>query len=1115
MASDSGFDIGRGSAPPATPGALTVVGSHALANANDSSGVGGGTDFGILSILRRRYRVVLGVGATTFAIVMAITMLSPMEFGASSRLYLGELDGKSRSSLASTEDLELALGGQSDLASEIEILRSRSLVSRAVRESGLNLEISRVGASAVRYWQWRLSGRDPSLLDATDKELLGVRAQLTDESQRDRRYDVHFTSATAYEVWSPEVRGLRTKIPGQLLGHGQLDEPLVLPGLELTLRAGSERAPEPGARYQVLIHPVEDAVDSALKTLEVTAPKSSGRGDPVKVVTLTFSHASPALSAEFLEQLMLSYLQERQAWKTADASAVEAFVTEQLSITRTLLDDIQRKLTDYRTKNRAVVLDNEAKAMIAQISKYEEQRVGARLELAALMDVDRSLSLANLPVEAYMLGEAKDSVLEDLAASLSKARRDLTDLEVRYNASAPGVREQRAQVNAQLATIRSYVRARVKRAEDNLKTLDTIIQQYEDKLRTVPEAELGLAQLTRESQVYGALYSNLLMRQQQTAIVKASTVSRNRILDPARVGYKEESPRLPLRLASALLGLALGAGFVVLGRLLSNSFVSEAEVQGTLNPLPVLASVPKRRQRWRGRRRSPAPFDLLGGDVNFEFVEAFRALRTRLYQTALAPEGGEVLLVTSPCRGDGKTTVVLSLASILAADGKSVLVLDVDLRQERMTALEAPRRADLRAALIGQCEFEDAVQRITVAGGEYDFLGPDGVAPVELLANARMTEFLEEARSRWDYVLIDVPSFPLVSDALSLAPIVDAVLTVIRLEATPARLSLEHVRRLSAVARGQGVIVNDPGSRWREGSAYPVAPQRAFSKTLGRWTWRDWDAMDGDGTGSGRGRRAVLPVAGLVLLVGVGILASWLGSRGSASSKGGSASAMPALSSQLQALSPAPLPAGAELPSSAALSPATSTGAMPESARALDPLATAPAAAAAAGAAATVSLDAPPVLLAPPVTGGPAAGASPPAPASAGASSALPSKPASVRPAPSAAPAHTSPAAPHPSGAAAPVRPASGAAGPSASPAAPLAAEPPTGEEFPARALPPSGTPTPPRGAPPVIAPPASPRPIPTSSPAARGAGASALPPQPAATDGAVTEAAPAAAGPR
>jgi Mrp family chromosome partitioning ATPase len=735
---------------------------------------------------------------------------------------------------------------------------------------------------------------------------------------------------------------------------------------------------------------------------------------------------------------MRSYLQERQAWKTADASAVEAFVTEQLQITRTLLDDIQRKLADYRTKNRAVVLDNEAKAMIAQISKYEEQRVAARLELAALVDVDRSLSLPNLPVEAYMLGEAKDSVLEELAGSLSKARRELTDLEARYNSAAPGVREQRAQLNAQLATIRGYVRARARRAEDNLKTLDAVIVQYEDKLRTVPEAELGLAQLTRESQVYGALYSNLLMRQQQTAIVKASTVSRNRILDPARVGYREESPRLPLRLMSGFIGLLVGAAVVVLGRLLSNTFASEAEVQSTLSPLPVLASVPKRQQRWaKGRRKSrESDFDLLAGDVNFEFVEAFRALRTRLYQTALAPEGGQVLLITSPSRGDGKTTVALSLASILAADGKSVLVVDVDLRQARdLTGLGGPREADLRAALIGQCEFVEALQRMTVAGGEYDYLGPDGPAPVELLAGARMTEFLGEAREQWDFVLIDVPSFPLVSDALSLAPCADAVLSVIRLEATPARIALEHARRLSSAANAHALIVNDPGSRWRQGEAYPVAPQRAYSKSLGRWTWRDWDAMDPPAQRGGRGRRLALPMSALGLLALVGV-ASWSVSRkpdGVPSTSGPSS-----LSSQTQQLTPAPVsadPVPAAVPSLVEVPPPAALAVNPSTSV---PLAAVPPAATPAASAPASAASAPRARVRAPVTSPPGSAPSPSDRGSA-ASSAIDSPPG----APQAA------AAPEATREPLDAKPAAAAravpANPPLSPAPPLMEEPGTG----------------------------------------------------------------------
>src|SRR5690606_1284337 len=128
----------------------------------------------------------------------------------------------------------------------------------------------------------------------------------------------------------------------------------------------------------------------------------------------------------------------------------------------------------------------------------------------------------------------------------------------RFSPEAPDVVSKRAQVDAQLGTIRSYVSNRLKRAKDSLGTLGGIIGKYEEKLKTVPGAELGLAQLTREAEVYDSLYAFLLRSQQQAAITKASTVSKNRVLDQPEVAFWEASPKLGLRLASVPLGGVLG-----------------------------------------------------------------------------------------------------------------------------------------------------------------------------------------------------------------------------------------------------------------------------------------------------------------------------------------------------------------------------------------------------------------------------------------------------------------------------------------------------------------------------------------------------------------------------
>src|SRR5205085_9024574 len=138
---------------------------------------------------------------------------------------------------------------------------------------------------------------------------------------------------------------------------------------------------------------------------------------------------------------------------------------------------------------------------------------------------------------------------------------------------------------------------------------------------------------------------------------KASTLSKNRVLDVPQVPLREDSPKLLLRMASAPLGLLLGV-VLVLGRsLFAGSFQSQAEAQSALVGAQVLASVPRRLRR-RGERRGlvgAGSFDLIGDDLSSSFTEAFRTLRAKLYRMGTG-SGGRSLLVSSACEGDGKTT---------------------------------------------------------------------------------------------------------------------------------------------------------------------------------------------------------------------------------------------------------------------------------------------------------------------------------------------------------------------------------------------------------------------------------------------------------------------------
>lgn len=755
--------------------------------------------------LRQHYLFVLVVAACVFAAVMVATLASGMMFRSSSRLYLGELEEGAKPARSGKEGIELSSGTQGVVGSELEIIQSRTLVTKAILDSGLNVGIQVLGHKPPRYGQWLLSRRDAGTLDMAARALRASDARLTDPNAKLQAYQVRFLTGVDYEARGEDGR----------VAKGRLDEIAELPGATLRLKAGDERGPRAGEQYSIVVRPLMVVIDEALGALRVSSPRPSPQAPPVNVVTLEFVSPSPRLAASFLERLTAAYLAERQEWKVEDASAAEAFVTNQLDSMRQALDDIQQKLADYRTKNRVVVMDNEAKAMIEQIGKYEEQRVAAHLEVAALAEVQRTLKKSDAPVGAFLLGEAKDTVLEDMATRLSSARQKLTDLESRFNDGSPELRDQRKQVEAQLESIRNYVASRAARAKENLSTLHGIIGTFEARLKTVPGAELGLVQLSREAEVYNRTYSYLLERQQQTAIIKASTLSKNRVIDAPQVAYREDSPKLLLRFASAPLGLLLGIALVLVRSLFSGTFQSEADARSFVEGLPVFASVPFRPKR-RGERRGvqgAGSFDVLGSDTGSSFTEAFRALRANLYRAG-AGGPGRALLLTSPNAGDGKTTCALALAAALAADGKRVVLIDADLRKPNQPPPPGPRDAQvpgLGDVLRGQSAWNEALRQVRVPFGQFYSIAAGTDTAPELLSSDNMNELLAQLRQHCDYVLLDAPSFPSAADAMVLAPNVDGVLTVLRLENTSRREALEHLRGLTISAKSFAIVLNGVG----------------------------------------------------------------------------------------------------------------------------------------------------------------------------------------------------------------------------------------------------------------------------------------------------------------
>jgi uncharacterized protein involved in exopolysaccharide biosynthesis/Mrp family chromosome partitioning ATPase len=795
-------------------------GPAALQEKDRASGTSAATDLvhigELWAVIRqhRRFIVVCAIGVG--ALVMLATFALGMKFRAVGQLYLGEVDRRTRGGAAETPGgFDLSGSAEGQIASELEILQSPSLVSRAVVEAGLNVTIAPANRGHVSYLKWLVSGRNLSLIDGVRDEVLPVHASLNRLVREPQSFRVHFVDSSQYELWSESGK----------LATGKLGDPLTAGDLALTLIQGTERAPRAGADYMIQVKPLDQVLVKLLHVLKVTTPKSPTPGESINVIRLEYEDSSPYLAATFLQKLMDVYLNERQGWKTEDAGAAEAFIGNQLRMVRESRDQIQSRLAEYKTHNPVVVLDDEARGMVEQMGRYEEQRVAAKLQVAAFADLHRTLARPNPSIGAYLFGEANDTVLANMASSLSQAREKLTDLESRFQGLVPEVRDQRAQVAGQLEAIRNYVSSRHRRAQENLGTLNSIVGQFQEKLKTVPAAALGVAQLTRESEVYDKTYAYLLERQQQAAIAKASTLSKNRILDMPQAPIWEASPNLVLRLASIFVGLLLGIGIVVFRALFSSMVQGLADVRRCVGRVPILAAIPLRingHGRGKGKLAANRPIDLAALPSSSSFAEAFRRVRAKLCAWEKS-DGGRIIVVTSPSDGDGKTTCTLALASALVAGGKSVLVVDANLRCPAK-GLEGPCAPGLRDVLRDTCSWWGGVHPVEQVFSTFYRLPSGGADRPELLASERMLRLLSEWREAFDFVLIDCPSFPQASDALTLSQMADATISVIRLTKTRKDVGYEHITQLVPATRFYGVIVNSAGLERDQAASAIVSP---------------------------------------------------------------------------------------------------------------------------------------------------------------------------------------------------------------------------------------------------------------------------------------------------
>lgn len=219
-----------------------------------------------------------------------------------------------------------------------------------------------------------------------------------------------------------------------------------------------------------------------------------------------------------------------------------------------------------------------------------------------------------------------------------------------------------------------------------------------------------------------------------------------------------------------------------------------------------------KKKNTRSRFDNSAARRTLHKNLEFTATEQYKLLRTNLDFTI--PEGTKcpVVGVTSSMRGEGKSTTAVNLSYVLAEKGSRVLLIDGDLRIPSVAKkMDIPSTPGLTDVLMNHDAFD--IEKFKSEHLDNWYILPAGDIPPnpsELLGSKRMEASLEKFREIFDYVIIDLPPVNIVSDAMSISPLITGLIIVVREEYTERKelercfrqLKLANVNILGCVMNG-------------------------------------------------------------------------------------------------------------------------------------------------------------------------------------------------------------------------------------------------------------------------------------------------------------------------
>ena len=431
--------------------------------------------------------------------------------------------------------------------------------------------------------------------------------------------------------------------------------------------------------------------------------KVSEKGKKTGILRISLDGEDPVLISRIIDSVANLYLRQNVERMSEEAESGLKFLQKQLPLIKDEMEAAEMELNSYRMSKSSVDLTLEAQSLLDRIITIEAQ-------------------LAELEVKR---------------ADISKKYTDVHPIMITLVNHEAKLKEQLEKINS--------------------------------KAHGLPKTQQEVLRLSRDVEVATTIYTQLLNMVQELKVAKAGTVGNVRIIDTALTAEKPIKPKKAMiALLSLVLGIFLGVMVVFVRRAMYKGVEDPDSIEKDIG-IPVYANIPlsvKQALLDKDVAAGKAKHAILcEHDPKDQAIEGLRSLRTNLH-FALLEAKNNIVMITGPAPGVGKSFVSTNFAHTIAQSEQRVLLIDADMRKGHINKeYDMTRSPGLSELITGEVDIKSAVRNTGFENVDVLTTGNMPPNPSELLMHENFEKYLGEFSKDYDLVLIDTPPLLAVTDA--------------------------------------------------------------------------------------------------------------------------------------------------------------------------------------------------------------------------------------------------------------------------------------------------------------------------------------------------------------